>query len=187
MGRRSSPNQWPFYRSVVSWFIPWAVVAAIVGIGVWVAVDALSGGPQNSRPGSTLAAGRSSPSASGSAAKASPGQSPSAMSSPKPAHSKPPLITHGITVQVLDATSDPAAGQRMAQRLAARGFKIVAVGPSITLYPHTVVFWAYPSAKPAAKALAAHFGWKAAPKPANLSPQVAVHVVVGADALRAGG
>jgi hypothetical protein len=93
------------------------------------------------------------------------------------------LITHGVTVQVLNGTSDPTAGEKMGQRLAARGFKIVAVGPSSVPYSKTIVFWAYPSAKPAAKALAGHFGWQAAPKPANLSPQVAVHVVVGADAL----
>jgi hypothetical protein len=83
---------------------------------------------------------------------------------------------------VLDATTDPAAGQRMATRLAHLGFDISVVGPASTLYPHTTVFWAYPSAKPAAKALAARFGWLAAPKPADLSPQVAIHVVVGADA-----
>lgn len=96
---------------------------------------------------------------------------------------KPPLITRGITVQVLDATSDAAAGQQMATRLAHLGFQIAVVGPASSRFSHTTVFWAYPSVKPAAKALAAHFGWTAAPKPANLSPQVALHVVVGADAL----
>jgi LytR cell envelope-related transcriptional attenuator len=181
MGRRSSPNQWPFYRSVLSWFVPWALVAVIVGIGVWIAVDALSGGASNGKPSAALAGGRS-PSV---AARQTPQASPSATAPPSSSHtSKPkPLITHGITVQVLDATSDPAAGQRMATRLAHLGFQIAVVGPAASSYDHTTVYWAYPSAKPAAKALAARFGWLAAPKPANLSPQVALHVVVGADGL----
>ena len=183
MGRRSSPNQWPFYRSVLSWFVPWALVAAIVGIGVWIAVDALSGGASGGKPSARLAVGSPAPSNS-AGSKASP--TPSPTGSPTPAHKrhlKPPLITDGITVQVLDATSDPAAGQDMATRLDHLGFQIAVVGPSSAPYSHTTVFWAYPSAKPAAKALAARFDWIAAPKPADLSPQVALHVVVGADAL----
>ena len=181
MGRRSSPDQWPFYRSVLSWFVPWALVAAIVGIGVWIAVDALSGGASNAKPSAALAAG--SPSASSSRARPTPTPS-SSTTEPAPKHQrKAPLITDGITVQVLDATSDPAAGQRTATRLAHLGFQIAVVGPATTPYAHTTVFWAYPSAKPAAKALAARFGWVASLKPANLSSQVALHVVVGADAL----
>jgi hypothetical protein len=178
MGRRSSPNQWPFYRSVLSWFVPWALVAVMVGIGVWIAVDGLSGGASNGKP--ALAHG--SPPVTRSNG---PTPTPTTATSPSPTHShrpKPPLITKGITVQVLDATSDPAAGQRMATRLAHLGFQIAVVGPSSSPYPKTTVYWAYPSAKPAAQALAARFGWIAAPKPANLSPQVALHVVVGADA-----
>jgi hypothetical protein len=179
VGRRSSPDQWPFYRSVLSWFVPWALVAAIVGIGVWIAVDALSGGGSNGPPDTRLA--RGSPSASSSTGRPTP--TPGS-STPAPVHKhKPPLITDHITVQVLDATSDPAAGQRMATRLAHLGFQIAVVGPSSSPYDRTTVFWAYPSAKPAAKALAARFGWLASPKPADLSPQVALHVVVGADAL----
>jgi LytR cell envelope-related transcriptional attenuator len=182
VGRRSSPNQWPFYRSVLSWFVPWALVAVIVGIGVWIAVDALSGGASNGRSSAALAGGRSPSASVHQSPKGSPGPTPSASLShnKKP---KPPLITKGITVQVLDATSDLAAGQRMATRLAHLGFKIAVVGGAASSYDRTTVYWAYPSAKPAAKALAAHFGWVAAPKPANLSPQVALHVVVGADAL----
>ena len=183
MGRRSSPNQWPFYRSVISWFVPWAVVAVIIGIGVWVAVDALSGGAANSpKPASAVGSGPSSPSRSPSPQeRPSPTHSPTPNPSPK--RSKDPLITDGLTVQVLDGTSDATAGETMAQRLARLGLKIVAIETSSVDYSRTTVFWAYPSAKRAAKALAAHFGWKAAPKPDNLSPKVALHVVVGADAL----
>jgi hypothetical protein len=182
MGRRSSPNQWPFYRSVLSWFVPWALVAVIVGIGVWIAVDALSGGASNGKPSAALAGGRSPSPSARQTPKASPSPTnPAKSPNKKP---KPPLITHGITVQVLDATSDPAAGQRVATRLAHLGFQIAVVGGASSSYDRTTVYWAYPSSKPAAKALAARFGWLAAPKPANLSPQVAIHVVVGADALQ---
>jgi LytR cell envelope-related transcriptional attenuator len=186
MGRRSSPNQWPFYRSVLSWFVPWALVAVIVGIGVWVAVDALSGGANNPNSSASLAAGSSSSSSASGATKGSPTAAPSTSATPSPEATptpKPPLITDGITVQVLNGTSDPTAAERKAAHFARLGFKIVAVGSSVTPYSHTTVFWASPASKPAAKALAAHFGWIAAPKPANLSPDVAVHVVVGADAL----
>ena len=185
MGRRSSPNQWPFYRSVLTWFVPWALVAVIVGIGVWVAVDALSGGPSNSKPPTTeLAAGSSGSPSRSPAAKESPSINPSPqVSKTEKAKPKVPLITDGITVQVLNGTSDAGASDRIAGRLGTLGFKIVAVGSASTDYSHTTVFWAYPSAKPAAKALASHFGWIAAPKPENLSPEVAVHVVVGSDGL----
>jgi cytoskeletal protein RodZ len=190
VGRRSSPNQWPFYRSVFSWFVPWALVAVIVGIGVWVAVDALSGGAKNSKSSAALVAGSSSSPSKAQASKASPTEAPSpqATSSPKTKpkpkpKSKPSLITGGVTIQVLNGTSAPSAAQQTAVRLARLGFKVVAVSSSVTDYTHTTVFWANPGARPAAKALAAHFGWVAAPKPANLSPQVSVHVVVGADAL----
>jgi LytR cell envelope-related transcriptional attenuator len=182
MGRRSSPNQWPFYRSVLSWFVPWALVAVIVGIGVWIAVDALSGGASNGKPSAALAGGSSPSTSSHQTPRASPSPTSSAGSSHKE-KPKPPLITKGITVQVLDATSDPAAGQRIATRLDHLGFQIAVVGAAASSYDRTTVYWAYPTAKPAAKALAARFGWIAAPKPANLSPQVALHVVVGADAL----
>jgi hypothetical protein len=157
----------------------------IVGIGVWVGVDALSGGPSNSKPPTTsLAAGSSSTPSHSPTPKKTPVVTPSAHASKKAkSKEKVPLITDGITVQVLNGTSDAGASDRVAGRLGALGFKIVAVGSASTDYAHTTVFWAYPAAKPAAKALASHFGWLAAPKPANLSPQVAVHVVVGSDAL----
>jgi LytR cell envelope-related transcriptional attenuator len=93
------------------------------------------------------------------------------------------LITDGVTVQVLNGTSDATAGRQAAERFRRLGFNVVAVASSVTDYSHTTVFWANAGAEHAAKALAAHFGWVAAPKPANLSPEVALHVVVGADAL----
>ena len=68
----------------------------------------------------------------------------------------------------------------MADRLTHLGFKVRAINPSVS-YARTTVYWSYPAAAPAARALAARFGWDVGPKPANLSPTVSIHVVVGAD------
>jgi hypothetical protein len=91
------------------------------------------------------------------------------------------LITSGVTVQVLNATSAPDAADRMANRLTKLGYSVYAIEKASIPYDHTTVFWATAAAKPAAQALAAHFGWVSAPKPANLSTAVSLHVVVGAD------
>ena len=69
----------------------------------------------------------------------------------------------------------------MADRLAGLGFVIEAVEGSSKTYPATTVFWSYPEAEDAARALAERFGWVAEAKPANLSETVAIHVVVGED------
>ena len=44
MGQHSSPSEWHFYRSVVMWFLPWVVIAGVIGVAVWIGVDALGGG-----------------------------------------------------------------------------------------------------------------------------------------------
>jgi hypothetical protein len=92
------------------------------------------------------------------------------------------LITQGITVQVLNGTSDASADDRMANKLTKLGYQVIAISPASVAYSHTTVYWAVADAKPAAEALAQRFGWVAAPKPGNLSSQVDIHVVVGADA-----
>ena len=190
MGRHSSPEQWPFYRSVVGWFLPWALIAAVVGVAVWVAV-ATVGGEDPASP--ALSSGRSqSPKASTSAPAVVETKTPKPKKSPKPP--KPPkaepsespevlpkLITNGISVQVLNASGTPGAEQTMASRLRELGFKVVAVVEASKVYDLTTVFWSSEDSKPAAEALAQHFGWVAEPKPANLSPDVSVHVVVGED------
>jgi hypothetical protein len=82
---------------------------------------------------------------------------------------------------VLNGTSAADADDRMADRLAKLGYEVVAVESASKLYERTTVYWAVPSAQKAAEALAEHFGWVSAPKPDNLSTQVSLHVVVGAD------
>lgn len=90
------------------------------------------------------------------------------------------LITEGISVQVLNGTDDPEAGTAMSEKLAALGYQIVALETS-TEYKETTVFWSFPDAKRAAKALAAKFGWAVDEKPGNLADTVSLHVVVGKD------
>lgn len=175
MGRHSSKNQLPFYRSLVGWLVPWAIIGAIVLGGLWVTIHSVVGDVAGPGPSLAKAAGPAHPRPSRSVAAA-----------PAPAASSAPsvlakLITSGVTVQVLNATSSSDAADRMANRLSKLGYQIYAIGRASVLYDHTTVFWATPASKDAARALAAHFGWVAAPKPSNLSSDVSLHVVVGAD------
>ena len=189
MGRHSSREQWPFYRSVLGWFLPWAVVAAIIGAAVWVGVDALIGKAQINSP---LAArppqsARPRPASSSPVSpEPSPTQEASASARQKPSPSKaspkpPPLITAGMSMQILNATTSAEADDKIADRLAELGFDVEAIGASSKQYARTTVFWSYDDAREAAERLAAKFGWVAEPKPENLSATVDLHVVVGAD------
>lgn len=190
MGRHSSAGQWYFYRSVVLYFLPWALVAAITVAAVWAGVAALGQKELSTRPPvdeepsdtkKVAAAPKRSP-------KGEPTTSPTGQptSSPTgtPTHSpraKVPLITDDITVQVLNGTASSTADDDMATRLSGLGFDVVAVEPASISYPETTVFWSSPDSKDAAVALAQRFGWLVEPKPENLSTSVAIHVVVGAD------
>ena len=185
-GRHSSSTNWPYYRSLVAWFLPWMFVAAIAVTGVWVAVDALgrdaieppepqavSNGEDPQRDGSD----------DGPAPDERPSPSPSATPAERPGSDdrvKPKLITRDVTVQVLNGTASPGLEQRMADRLDRLGFDVVSIESS-TPYAQTTVFWSAPEFEAAATSLAERFGWAAAPKPANLSAEVSLHVVVGAD------
>jgi LytR cell envelope-related transcriptional attenuator len=194
MGRHSSAEAGSYTRSVVAWFLPWTIVAAGVLVALWVAISAL-GRSDVPSGGQGLGAARATtsssptptptPTESPSATPPSPSPSPSPKPRPKPRPKptpKPKLITKGITVQVLDATGSGTAGQSMAARLGKLGFAIVAVNPGLSDTGHTTVFWSADQYRTAAKALAAHFGWRSGPKPADLSPTVALHVVVTDDA-----
>jgi hypothetical protein len=201
MGRHSSDRQFRFYRSVAGWFLPWALVAAVAVTAMWIAVDAIGQEDLDARPPAGASGGRDpSPSASPSPSS-SPSPSPSARPTPRPGggggeHAtapegngenggqppeKPrPLITDGVSVQVLNGTNSPTAANAMAARLQDLGFTIEVVAGA-TPYDETTVFWSFESASPAARRLASRFGWIAGPKPANLSAAVDIHVVVGAD------
>jgi cell division septation protein DedD len=175
VGRHSSRNQLPFYRSLVGWIVPWAIIGAIVLGGVWVTVHSVVG--KGTSPGPSLAKALTpSTRPSHTAVAAAPASPPSAHPSVLAK-----LITSGVTVQVLNATTSPDAADRMANRLTKLGFSVYAIQKASVPYDRTTVFWATSAAKPAAQALAARFGWLSAPKPANLSAAVAMHVVVGAD------
>ena len=185
MGRHSAGEQGPFYRSVLGWFLPWLLIAAVVGVAVWILVNMVGG------EGSKPSAADRSPSASPSPSP-SPTETEVAIVSPSPTPSEPEpddsprpkpveLITEGINVQVLNGTSDTGADDALADRLAGLGFTIEAIDDSSVQYPRTTVFWSYPEAQEAAEALATRFGWVAEAKPGNLSDTVALHVVVGQD------
>jgi hypothetical protein len=92
-----------------------------------------------------------------------------------------PLITNGVTVQVLNATGGGRAGAHMAARLRRLGYHVVVINDASVPYDRTTVMWSRPPDKEAAAALAARFGWEARRKPGNLSGSVTTHVVVGRD------
>jgi hypothetical protein len=91
------------------------------------------------------------------------------------------LITEGISVQVLNGTDDAAAGQAMAERLMGLGYQVVTVESTSKPYKDTTVYWSFPNASRAGRALATRFGWVSDPKPNNLADTVSLHVVVGRD------
>jgi hypothetical protein len=182
MGRHSSAEQWHFYRSVAAWFLPWALLSAVIGTAVWVAIDTVG---NDDIPTPVVADATSSP----TEVEASPTDSPT----PEPTQTRPPkteptkspmeqveLITEGMNVQILNGTNVADADDRMADRLTRLGFRVEAVNPA-TARPLTTVFWSFPEAEEAARRLAERFGWVAEPKPENLSATVALHVVVGDD------
>ena len=196
MGRHSSNEQFRYYRSVVGWFVPWALVGVVAVTAVWIAIGALGRDDLDTRaPGGAAAQAPEEPGSGSPASSSEPSPSPSAAQSatpdpeqpqeeepeePKQDKPKPELISEGVSVQVLNGTSSSVAGRAMASRLTRLGFDVVVTFPS-TPYNHTTVLWSSGGARPAAKALAARFEWRSGPKPDNLSPSVDLHVVVGAD------
>ena len=185
MGRHSKPDQGPFYRSVLGWIVPWVLIAAVIGGAVWFAVGFVGGDEVRPISGDGTTTTSAEP-------KPEPSETDIVVATPEPTdepdpepteddEADRPLITDGISIQVLNGTSDAAADDAMADRLTGLGFDVVAVEPSSVTYPRTTVFWSYPEAEEAAKRLAAKFDWAAEQKPSNLSDTVALHVVVGDD------
>ena len=190
MGRHSKGDQGPFYRSLIGWFLPWILIAVVVGVAIWFLVDAIGG--DEVTPSAADRSPAATPSADPSPTEteivvATPEPAESKTPKPKPTKSKEPkqvaLITEGINIQVLNGTSDTSVDDAVADTLTGLGFRIEAIDDSSRAYTQTTVFWSYPEAQKAAEALAARMDWVAQPKPENLSATVALHVVVGQDEL----
>jgi hypothetical protein len=201
MGRHSSREQAAFLRSLAGWVLPWVLVAAVAVTAVAVGISALSQPALEAEPPRE----REVPAATDDDDPPSPDGTTDTTDDPSDAEEpgdadeqggagkrgeggrkkrqreRPELITEGVTVQVLNGAPSPTAGDAMTRRLRRLGFEIVAAGAAARPYDRTVVFWSSSASRPAARALARRFGWQASPKPANLSPSVAVHVVVGRD------
>ncbi len=190
MGRHSSENQWPYYRSLVAWFLPWAIMATIAIAAVWVAVDTLAKDDVPVvavDPTPTPSEEQVTPTVEATPT-AEPSVEPTRTKDPEPKETKEPdeppeLITEGVTAQVLNGTNTPEADDLMADRLSKLGFEVVSIEGASRTYARTTVFWSFPSAERAAKALAERYDWLAEPKPDNLSSTVDIHVVVGQDSV----
>lgn len=191
MGRHSTHQQSDFFRSAFMWFLPW-LLAAVVGIGaLWIGIDAAFGGdagsPADEQPSRVAAAAdpTESPDESPSGAEASPTPDGSEGAvgerSKKKKKRDPKLEGKGVSIQLLNGTSLTDADDRVARDLEELGFEVVA---SNTWHatPGSVVYWSTPEDEKTAMLLAEEFGWDAQPKPSDLSSEVNLHVLVGADA-----
>lgn len=173
---------------MIAWVVPWGVGALLVGAAVWASVTWIGGGddvvaPQGAASPSTIGGSGSAPTPT-PAESASTEDKPDSKPSPStPKGDPPPAVSFGgTTVQVLNGTGGvTGAAERMADRLARLGFDVIAVDDALGNFDRTTVYWTDAGARPQAEALAARYGWTAAPRRANLSPTVDVHVIVGLD------
>lgn len=193
VGRHSAGDQTAFYRSALLWFLPWLIVAVVAIAAVWIAVDALGSDvqppPTTPERKAAVPAGEPSPTESETP---EPEETEEASPSPEPSKSPsegdgndedaPKLITEGVTVQVLNGTADAEADDRVAEQLEHLGYEIAAINPYLAR-PDTIVYFSSKESQKAAEALAAHFEWPVQPKPADLSSEVSIHIIVGADEL----
>ena len=190
MGRRSSADLSPFYRSVIGWFLPWALIAGVMAVALVLALDAV-GGPGEPPPKAGDGVTESPSSTLPSLDKEPP--TPPADSTPSteptqpgdPSDKKPPPsnLGAGISVQILNGPESESVAERLEKRLQGLGYVIVATSPTVGNHPRTTVHWSTTADKEDAQALADAFGWHAEPRPDNLSTTVNVHVVIGADGL----
>ena len=187
MGRRSSADLSPFYRSVIAWFLPWALIAGVVAVALVLALDAV-GGPGEASPQTNNGAVTSpTPTPSSESptppTETTPSPEPTKTKDPSDKQAPPSNLGAGISVQILNGPESESVAQRLEKRLQGLGYVIVATSPTSGNHPRTTVHWSTPADKEDAQALADAFGWNAEPRPDNLSTTVNLHVVVGADGL----
>jgi LytR cell envelope-related transcriptional attenuator len=182
VGRHSSPRQWRYYLSILKYALPWILVAVIGVSAVWAGVGALGDDELDPSKGPVVSESEDPQPRAEPSAKATPVEPEE---TPEEFAEEPDeevvLITEGMTVQVLNGTTVSGVDQIMADRLEALGFQVVNVVPAAINYEETTVLWSYAESEDAAARLAERFGWEVEPKPDNLSTQVALHIVVGAD------
>ena len=181
MGKHSSSRGWRFYTSVIRYFLPWALVAVAGVSAVWAGVGALGEDELDPAKGPLAESEEPRPSAQRSSTAPVEEEPTPAESPPGAGDERVELITENMTVQVLNGTGVAGAHDSMAQRLSGLGFAVVNVAPAAVSYAETTVLWSYAESEDAANRLAERFGWQVGPKPDNLSTEVALHVVVGAD------
>ena len=166
----------------MGWAGVWLTIAVITGVGVWLIVKTIGGPEVAPQPVRDTQEAESDPEPTNE-----PTDDPVVVATtppePEPDETKEStkLITEGITIQVLNGTLQPEAGQAMADRLTELGFTVVTVEESSQAYNATTVFWSTEASREAAESLAERFDWVSDPKPENLSSDVSLHVVVGAD------
>ena len=184
MGRHSSPRQWRYYLSILKYALPWILVAVVGISAVWAGVGALGDDeldPSKGPVAKDVEEPRSSSEPTAKATPVEPEEEPTEEPTKEPEEEEVPLITEGMTVQVLNGTNVSGADQTMADRLEELGYEVINVVPAAINYEETTVLWSYAESEEAAARLAERYGWQVKPKPDNLSTQVALHIVVGVD------
>ena len=114
-----------------------------------------------------------------------PDPEPSEEPSPEPSAEpfEPTIDPSTVSVQVLDAdgVEGRAETEAVAERLREAGYNVVVINDASRTYEATTVFWT-PGFETQGREMAQLFGFpEAAPKVDNLSDQVQIHLVVGAD------
>lgn len=197
MGKHSSPEATPFLRSIVAWALPWLLIIGVVAIALLVALrmveddpvrasgpasDATTTSPEPDEEPDDEPSAEREPDDDDPPPEKTDAEKKDSKRDPTDQPAAPDLKAEGVAVQVLNGTGDAAADDLVADRLARLGYTVVAVSPAAKAYPRTVVFWVG-GADEAARALAAKFDWESEAAPGNLSSEVDLHVVVGANAL----
>ena len=173
-------------RNLVGALVLIAVVAAAFWAVGRVQDNEPGDGPIITAPPTTPGTTGGSPEPTGprtSGAPTSPGPSTSETISPTGPPPSPTISPSAISVQILDAANDDGGRVAAAEEsLRGAGYNVVVVNRAVKVYEQSTLFYSE-SQEGAARQIAANFPefTVVEPKPANLSDQVAVHVVVGRD------